>query len=144
MAAALLAFAWLLGVAAAAFTGGDNTAILATGSFAVLVSFIVQPARSTLLAAPIALALVVVAFMHYNATIPNPDQGVAYMNEQGTVQLRGVIDDVPRDQPSSRLYEVEVTDEMETGAWRPVSGRILVRTAVHSRLAYGDLRKSVV
>jgi competence protein ComEC len=139
MTAALLVFAWLLGIAAAAFTGGDSAAILATGSLAVLVSFIVRPARSTLIVAPVAVALVALAFMHYNATIPESDQGVAYMNEQGIVRLRGVIDDVPRDLPRSRLYEVEVTDEMEIGAWRSVSGRIVVRTAVHARLSYGDM-----
>jgi hypothetical protein len=138
MVVALLAFAWIVGVAAAAYTGADGTAIPAAAALALLSAFVVLPRRSILLASPFVLAIVVLAFVRYEDTVPNPNQGVGHLNGSGTVTLRGVVDSAPSDRPTSRVYEVAISAVNDGGSWDDSPGRILLRVPAHSSLAYGD------
>jgi competence protein ComEC len=138
MVAALLAFAWLLGVAAAAFTGGGTAALVASAALSVLISFAAYPSRSTLFAAPVMATVVGVAFLLYGASAPDPDQGLTRLNNSGDVTLRGTVDDLPADWPTSRIYTVKVTGLNESGAWRHAEGMILVRTPTHTHFGPGD------
>lgn len=137
MIAALLAFAWLLGIAAAAFTGGGMAALVATTGLAIAVGFAAHPSRTTLAAAPALATVVGIAFLLYSASIPDPGQGLSGLNG-GEVELRGNIDDFPADRPTSRVYTFRVTSLRQSHGWRDGDGTVLVRTPVHTRFVPGD------
>jgi hypothetical protein len=83
--------------------------------------------------------VVALAFIHYNASTPDPAAGAGWMNGTGTVRLRGTIDDIPRERPTSKLYEFAVTQRLDDGVWRAQEGHVLVRMPLYDVAEYGDL-----
>jgi competence protein ComEC len=132
------ALAWLLGLAAAAFTGADPAATVAAAGLFGVVSFALRPRWSTLALIAAASALVFTAGWRYESTVPEPAP-IARFNDSGPVRLRGVVSDEPEDQGSSRLYRLDVRESQLDGRWRPDSGDILLRASLFPRYQHGDL-----
>ena len=138
MTLALLALAWLLGLAAAAVTGADPAATVAAAGLFGVVSFALRPRWSTLALIAAASALVFTAGWHYESTVPEPAP-ITHFNDSGLVRLRGIVSDEPDDQGSSRQYRFGVRESQIDGRWRPDSGDIVIRAALFPQYEYGDL-----
>ncbi|HEV8573714.1 MAG TPA: DNA internalization-related competence protein ComEC/Rec2 [Dehalococcoidia bacterium] len=138
MTVAVLALAWLLGIAAAAFTGAEPAATVAAVGLLGAVSFAVRPRWSTFALIATGGALIFVAGAHYEATVPHPSQ-IARFNDAGTLRLRAIIDDEPDTQSSSRVYQLQVREAYIDGSWQPESGGVLMRAALFPEYDYGDL-----
>jgi len=89
---AFLALAWLLGLAAAAFTGADPAATVAAAGLFGVVSFAQHPRWSTLALIAAASALVFTAGWRYESTVPEPAP-IARFNDSEPVRLRGIVSD---------------------------------------------------
>jgi len=147
-----LAFAWLLGVAAAGFTGADLWAALAAAAGLGAISFALRPRASTLAIIALGAALIFAASWRYESTAP-PDapSGIARLNcppreesaddraECGLVHFRALVVSEPDDRGGTVRYRLAVREVYRGGLWRPESGGILMRTAPFPRYAYGDL-----
>ena len=148
----ILAFAWLLGVAAAAFTGADPWAALAAAAGLGAISFALRPRPSTLALIALGAALIFAASWRYESTVP-PDApaGIARLNcppreepaddgdECGPARFRALVVSEPDDRGGTVRYRLAVREVYGGGRWRPESGGILMRTAPFPRYAYGDL-----
>lgn len=137
MVGALLALAWLLGIVVAALTGADPAASLATAGFIAAASFALRPRLSTLVALPVACALVFLALLRYDATEPQPDSTLAAANTADAVTVKGVVDDEPREDGTSVLYRVAVQRVFVDG-WQDGAGRVLLRLPAPMQYQYGD------
>jgi competence protein ComEC len=134
----VLALAWAMGLAAAAHTGGELAASIAAAALVSLGAFLWRPKPATLAVLPLAAALVFIALVRYEATIPEPDPDlVSHFGED--VELRGVVADEPQERTTSRLFPVDVRDIRTGEDWATSSGTVLVRVPSHSRYGYGDL-----
>jgi len=138
MIPAFLAIAWLLGIAAASFTGADTSASLAAVGLLGVISFAVRPRWSTLALIAAGSALIFVATWRYESTIPETSP-IARFNDGESVRLRGVVNAEPEDRSSSRLYRLDVQESYSKGRWQPDSGGILVRASLFPKYEYGDL-----
>jgi competence protein ComEC len=138
MAATLFAAAWLLGVAAAAFTGGKPAAAVAAAGLLAWGAFLIRPRFSTLAVLPVAVAVVVLGAWRYEATVPDSADGIGALNGTGEVRLEAVIDADPIDRPTSRLYEMRVEAVEEQERWRDTDGRVLIRVPAFSSYRFGD------
>jgi len=159
MAAALIAFAWLLGVVTAAFADGDLTALVAAASLFAAATFAwrtrprrprhpggrpegaslqPRPYRSTLIVIALGIATVFLAGWRYDAA-SSADLSLARLNDGPAVQLRGVISDEPEERETTTLYRFHVREVFENGAWHEQSGSVLMRGLVAPRYEYGDL-----
>ncbi len=139
MAAALLAAAWLLGTAAAAYTGGETAAVVAATGLLAAIAFAARPQLSTLLLLPLAATFIALAAWRHETTRPDPLSGVGALNNRGDVTIRGVVDAEPDQRPASRVYRLKVTGVRERGRWTEASGRALVRTPAFSLFELGDV-----
>lgn len=138
MSLGVLALAWLLGIAAAAFTGADPAAALAASGLLGAVSFAARPQPWTLVLTAAATLLVFGAAWRYDSVEPPaPDQTIGKYNEE-TVRFRGVVDGEPEPQGASIRYPVNVREVFEHGRWRENSGRVLVRAPGRPLYGYGD------
>ena len=135
-----LAFAWLLGVAAAAFTGADFWAALAAAAGLGALSFALRPRPSTLALIALGATLIFAASWRYESTLP-PDapSGIAQRNDSDPVRFRALVVSEPDDRGGVVRYRLAVREVYQGGRWRPESGGILMRTAPFSPYAYGDL-----
>lgn len=138
MTLAFLAVAWLLGLAAASFTGADPAATFAAAGLFGVVSFTRRPRWSTLALIAAASALVFTAGWRYESTVPEPAP-IARFNDTDPVRLRGIVSDEPREQGSSRLYRLDVRESHSDGRWHRDSGDILIRASLFPSYKYGDL-----
>ena len=87
-----LAFAWLLGLAAAAFSGSDPWAAVAAASALGALSFALRPRPSTLALIVLAAALVFAASWRYETTAPSEaPSGVARLNGGPEVRFRALV-----------------------------------------------------
>ena len=136
----VLAFAWLLGVAAAAFTGADPWASLAAAAGLAAASFALRPRPSTLGLIALGAALIFAAAWRYDSTAP-PDMpsGVARQNDGDAVRFRALVAAEPDERGSTVRYRLAVREVYWGGRWRPESGGVLMRTAPFPRYDYGDL-----
>ncbi len=148
----LLAFAWLLGVAAAAFTGGDPWAALAAAAGLSAASFALRPRPWTLAFIALAAALIFAAAWRYESTAP-PDapSGIARLNcppktqssdddpKCDAVLYRALVAAEPDERGSTVRYRLAVREVHADGRWRPESGGVLMRVAPFPRYDYGDL-----
>ncbi len=136
----ILAFAWLLGVAAAAFTGADPWAALAAAAGLGALSFALRPRASTLALIALGAVLIFAASWRYESTAP-PDTptGIAQRNDGGPVRFRALVVSEPDDRGGTVRYRLAVREVYWGSRWRPESGGILMRTAPFPRYAYGDL-----
>lgn len=138
MALAFLALAWLLGVAAAAFTAADPAGALAASGLLGVVSFALRPRSSTLALALAGSALIFAAGWRYEATQPRPPP-VARFNDGPSVRLRAVVSDDPDERASYRVYRLEVRRSWDRGRWRDDSGGVLMYAPLFPKYEYGDL-----
>jgi len=92
MTLAVLAFAWLLGIAVASFSGADPAATLAAAGLLAVVSFALRPRFGTLALIAAGCVLVFAAGWRYETTVPEPSP-IARFNEGDSVRLRAVVSD---------------------------------------------------
>ena len=140
MIVGVLAFAWLLGVAAAAFTGADLWAALAAAAGLAAASFALRPRLSTLVLIALGAAIIFAAAWRYDSTAP-PDtpSGIARRNDEDAVLFRALVAAEPDERGSTVRYRLAVREVHWGGRWRPESGGVLMRTAPFPRYDYGDL-----
>ena len=135
-----LAFAWLLGIAAAAFAGSDPWAAVAAASALSALSFALRPRPSTLAFIAVAAALVFAASWRYEATIPSgATSGIARLNDGPEVRFRALVGGEPDLRGGSVRYRLAVREVYSNGRWRPESGGVLMRAPPLPRFRYGDL-----
>ena len=136
----VLAFAWLLGVAAAAFTGADPWAALAAAAGLAAASFALRPRPSTLGLIALGAALIFAAAWRYDSTAP-PDtpSGIARQNDEDAVRFRALVAAEPDERGSTVRYRLAVREVYWGGRWRPESGGVLMRMGPFPRYDYGDL-----
>ena len=139
MTTAILAVAWLLGIATAAHTGADPVASIAAASLLGAATFAWRPRLHTLLVLPLAFVLVFVALARYDATTPAADNGLISLAGSGEVRLRGEVGEEPQDRNASRVNRLADLQISERGEWISVDGKILVRLPAHSQYEYGDI-----
>ncbi len=136
----VLAFAWLLGVAAAAFTGADPWAALAAATGLAAVSFALRPRPSTLALVALGAAFIFTAAWRYGSTAPlDTPSGIARQNDGDAVRFRALVSAEPDERGSTVRYRLAVREVYWGGRWRPESGGVLMRTAAFPRYDYGDL-----
>lgn len=140
MTLGVLALAWLLGIAAAAFSGSDPWAAVAAASALAAITFAFRPRASTLALVALGAVLVLAAAWRYDSTRP-PDAptGIARLNDDADVRFRALIDAEPDDRGSYVLYRLAVRERLTDRRWRPESGRVLMRAAPFPQYEYGDL-----
>jgi competence protein ComEC len=137
---AFLALAWLLGVAAAAFSGAEPAAAVAAASLLGAATFAVRPRAGTLVVVAVGAALVAGATWRYEATTPTAAGTVAaYNGSDDDVRLRGVVDGEPDERATGRLYSVDVRTVWDGVRWAEAEGKVLVRTRLYPAYEYGDL-----
>ena len=135
-----LAAAWLLGIAAASFSGADPWAAVAAASALAALSFSLRPRPSTLAFIALAAVLVFAASWRYEATAPaRAPSGVALLNDGPEVRLRGLVAAEPDVRGGSVRYRLAVREVFADGHWRPESGAVLMRAAPLPRFRYGDV-----
>jgi len=135
-----LAAVWLLGIAAAAFTGSDPWAAVAAASALGALSFALRPRPSTLAFIVLAAALVFAASWRYETTEPAAaPSGIASLNDGAEVRFRALVAAEPEPRGSSVRYRLAVREVYASGRWRPESGGVLMRAAPLPRFRYGDL-----
>jgi competence protein ComEC len=138
MILAFLALAWLLGIAAASFTGADPAATLAAGGLLAVVSFALRPRLGTIALIAAGSVLVFAAGWRYESTSPEPSS-IARFNDGAAVRLRGVVSDEPEEQGAARQYRLSVRESFSDGSWHPDSGGVLMRASPFPAYEYGDL-----
>ncbi len=138
MIPAFLAIAWLLGIAAASFTGAEASASLAAAGLLGVISFAVRPRWTTLALIAAGSVFIFAATWRYESTTPEHSP-IARFNDGDSVRLRAIISDEPDDRGSSRLYRMDVQESYSEGGWRPDSGGLLMRTSLFPKYEYGDL-----
>ena len=135
-----LALAWLLGIAAAAFTDADPWAALAAASALSALSFALKPRPSTLAFIVLATALVFAASWRYESTAPSAaPSGIALRNGGPELRFRALVAAEPEPRGGSTRYRLAVRELYANGRWRPESGGVLMRAASLPRFRYGDL-----
>ena len=159
MAAALLALAWLLGMATAAFTDSDWAALAAAAGLLAAATFAVRtrprgaranptpygraearPLRNTLAALAvigIGVGAVFLAGWRYDS-ISAADLSLARLNDGAAVQMRGVVSDEPQERETTTLYRLDVREVFENGQWQAASGKVLMQGPLAPRHEYGD------
>ncbi len=144
MTLAFLALAWLLGIAAAAFTDGDQPALLAAAGLLGAVSFVVRPRPVTLALIAAGATLIFAAGWRYDSTIPERSP-LARLNceQQGShcppARFRAVVSAQPDERGASRQYRLSVREVYSNNRWRTESGGVLMRAALFPTYQYGDL-----
>ncbi len=140
MTLAVLALSWLMGVAAAAFSGADPAAAVALASMLGAAAFAVRPRVGTLVVVAFAAVLVAGATWRYDETTPSAEGTVAADNGSGEpVRLRGLVDDEPDERPTGRLYRVAVRERFDGVRWVKAEGKVLLRTRSLPAYEHGDL-----
>jgi competence protein ComEC len=136
----VLAFAWLLGVAAAGFTGADPWATMAAAAGLAAVSFALRPKVRTLGVVALGAALIFGAAWRYDSTTP-PDtpSGIARWNDDEAVRFRALVAGEPDNRGNTVRYRLDVREMYRDGGWRPEGGSALMRTAPFPRYEYGDV-----
>jgi competence protein ComEC len=136
---AFLALAWLLGIATAAYTGGDTAAVVAAAGLLGAITFALRPTPACLLAIAIAVPLLGLATWRYQETAPviRPD-AIQYRNGD-EVRFRAMVDAEPGENQTTTSYRVRVQQIWDNGAWRDASGSVLMTSRPLPAFEYGDL-----
>ena len=129
MVLALLALAWLLGIAAAAFTEADPAATLAAAGLLGVASFTLRPRWSTLAFIAAGSILIIAAGSRYESTI-REGSPVARPNDGAVVGLRAIVADEPDEQGTSHLVRLGVRESFTNGRWHPDAGGVAMRVPV--------------
>ena len=133
-----LALAWLLGIAAASFTGADPAASLAAVGLLGVASFALRPGWSTLAFIAAGSVLIFAAGWRYESTV-REQSPVSRFNDGPVVRLRGLVTDEPDEQGASQLSRLGVRESYTNGRWRPDSGGVAMRVPLFPKYHYGDL-----
>jgi len=134
---AILALAWLLGLAAAAFTDTDSAALVAAFGLLAAVTFAVSPRFSTLALIAVGAVLIAAAGWRYESTQPEPSS-ISRLN--GTeVNLRAVVSREPVERDNSRSYRLEVRERLAGDRWFPDSGAVQMTGRLLPAYEYGDV-----
>lgn len=138
---AFIAFAWVLGIAAAAFTGADPAASLAAAGLLGALSFAARPRGSTLLLVALGAIAIFGAGIRYDSTTPPAaPYGIARHNDSGAaVRFRAVVTGEPDERTVSRLYHLQVRQVSVGGGWRREDGGVIMRRPLYPEYARGDL-----
>jgi competence protein ComEC len=140
LALAYLAFAWVLGTAAAAFTGADLAASIAAAGLLGAASFAISPRASTLLLLTAGAGLIFLAGWRYDKTSPPSEPtGIARYNDGDAVRFRATVSAEPQDRASWRRYQLSVQEVLIGGEWRPESGGVLMDGSLYPQYGEGDL-----
>ncbi len=140
MILAFIAFAWLLGIATAAYTGSDPAAAVAAAGLLSTAIFALRPRPATLLALAVGASAVFLATWRYADSAPTiPPDAIQAMNDSDEVRFRAIVDDEPQQRTTSTAYRLAVKKRWESGVWRHASGAVLMTAAGHTELEYGDL-----
>jgi competence protein ComEC len=146
MVAAYLALAWLLGVAAAAWSGGEQWSVAAAAAvFAVLSVCTHLAGRRTSgtslqrFSLVLCLGLSALLFGGWRyAAAGGPDVSLAQYNGS-EVMLRAVVSEEPAEGESGWVYRLDVREVRGSGGWQKQSGKILMTAGLSPRWKYGDL-----
>jgi competence protein ComEC len=138
MLLALLAVAWLLGIAASSFTQADPAATPAAAGLLGVISFALRPRWATLGLIAAGSIFIAAAGWRYEATVREPSP-IARFNDGAPVRLRAMVADEPDEQSTSRLIRLDVRESYSVGAWRPDSGGVVMRVPLFPEHRYGDL-----
>jgi competence protein ComEC len=138
MTLAFLAFAWLLGIAAASFTGADPAATLAAGGLLAVVSFALRPCLGTIALIAAGFLLVFAAGWRYESTTPESSP-IARFNDGDALRLRAVVSDEPEEQGAAHQYRLSIRESFSDGRWHPDSGGVFMRASLFPEYEYGDL-----
>jgi competence protein ComEC len=135
---AVVAAAWLLGIAAAAWG-----LPAAPGSAGAALGVFLWRRRTDLPTAALACACAGVALLaaaRWQAVTrpPGPDD-VAHLVDAGPVRLRGVVRGDAEERERSQRLRVAVRELLTTPGPRPLTGTLLVRTALGRRYQDGDV-----
>lgn len=140
MTTVLVAAAWLLGIAAAAWglpaAPGSAAAGAALGSF--LWRRRTDLSTAALACASAGVALLAVARWQTATRPPGPDD-VARLIDAGPVRLRGVARGDAEERERSQRLRVAVREVLTTAGPRPLTGTLLVRTTLGRRYRDGDV-----
>lgn len=139
MVTVLIAIAWLVGVACAAWSapGGVIAPLVAPAAIALTVRRN-RPLEGVALAVLCAGVAVLAVARWQAATAPPPAGSIAYLASGGRMRLHGVLRGDPQIGARSQRMRVDV-HEADTGSgWRPVSGSVLVRVALGRQYRDGD------
>lgn len=135
-----LALAWLLGIAAAAFTGADPWAAMAAASALAALSFAWRPHPTTLALAALGSLLVLGASWRYHSTLPpDPPGGIARYNEGPETRFQALVDSEPEERGTYLLYRLSARRVQVDGGWQNTEGGVLLRASPFPRYRYGDL-----
>ena len=135
-----LSLAWLLGIAAAAFSDTSPWAILAAASLLAAASFAYRPRASILLLSAVGVGLVIAAAWRYDSSLP-PDQpaGIAAYNDGPALRFRALVNGEPDERRTSVLYRLSAREVLTEEGWTTTEGGVLMRGPLPPRLLYGDL-----
>jgi len=134
-----LGLCWLLGMAAAAFTG-NPWAIAAAALLAAIVPLVTRRSAVALLWAAMAAAFLVGGAWLYQSSLPSPEpQGIALHNDGPAVRFRAVVSGEPDERGSSLRLRLSAREVLIDGRWQSTSGGILMRSGLFPRYDYGDL-----
>lgn len=140
LAFAYLAFAWVLGTAAAAFTGAALGASIAAAGLLGAASFAISPRASTLVLLAAGAGLIFLAGWRYDETSPPPEPtGIARYNDGDPVRFRATISAEPEGRASWRRYQLSVQEVFIAGEWRPESGGVLMDAPLYPQYGEGDV-----
>ncbi len=135
----LLAFAWLLGiVAAAAGLGASWPLLLLLGAGAGL-GFLLAGRRRLAAAALILLLVAAAGGLRYeSARPPAAPGGIALFNDGESVRFRGSVDAAPEERLRSQRFPLRVEAVYDRDGWQPTDGKVLITTRLFPRYRYGD------
>jgi competence protein ComEC len=137
---AFICIAWLLGLSAAAYTGGDPAATLAAIGALGAVTLALRPNATALLAVIAGAAVIALAGWRYDESISTvPPDAVQHFNDGEEVRFRAVIDDEPQPRATSIAYRLEVRSAWSNGRWHEASGAVLMTVPQFPEYEYGDL-----
>ncbi|MBI1885615.1 MAG: DNA internalization-related competence protein ComEC/Rec2 [Chloroflexi bacterium] len=134
-----LALAWLLGIAAAAYSGADPWAAVAAAGLLGLVTVALRPRTGTVALAVLGALLVFTAAWRYDSSLPAGPPAVARYNDGGVVRFRALVTGEPDERASSVRYRLSVRELRGKHGWRPSDGGILMTASAFPRYEYGDI-----
>ena len=137
MRIALLALAWMLGIAASAHTESDSAAIVAAAGLFAATLFAWRPRFESLVIGALGVLLVFGAALRYEDGVP-AEPPLAAVNDGDAVTVRGVVVDGPDPQGTSQVYRVDVDERLNDDAWQPEAGGVLLRAPLYPEFEYGD------
>ncbi len=135
----LLSGAWLLGIVAAAATGGVWWPAAGAIGTAGLVAALLERRWQLALLGILATGLFVAGAARYTAErAPDTPQGIAVQNGGAAVRVRALVTDDPTAAGRTQRVRASVQEVFANGGWQPSSGGVHVETGLFPEYRYGD------